>query len=102
MVISLEQDVIEKSTKPIIIKAFATWCPHCTKMKPIFQALEKELGAKYMFTEFDTDKSQDLTDQFNISSLPTFIFIKNKNEVGREIGEMSSAELKKHIERYLS
>lgn len=50
-------DVVEKSAKPVVIKAFATWCPHCTKMKPLVEQLEKELGNKYVFAEFDVDES---------------------------------------------
>lgn len=56
MVTQLTQNTIKESAKPIIIKAFATWCPHCAKMKPIFEQLEKELGQEYIFAEFDNDK----------------------------------------------
>lgn len=102
MVVALSQDILEKSTKPIVIKAFATWCPHCAKMKPLFDNLEKELGKKYIFAEFDVDESEELTKQFNVKSLPTFIFLKDKNEeAGRESGEMSQDELKELIEKHL-
>jgi thioredoxin 1 len=97
MVQTLTQDIINTSTKPIIIKAYATWCPHCAKMKPIYEALEKELGQQYTFTEFDVDQAKDLVKQFAITSLPTFITMKNKQEVGRVIGEMSQESLKKFI-----
>lgn len=101
MIIQFNQEVLEKSNKPVIIKSFATWCPHCTKMKPIYEELEKELGQKYIFAEFDVDKYQELTSQLKVSSLPTFIFIKNKKEMGRELGEMSKEDLKKFIQKYL-
>jgi thioredoxin 1 len=64
-------------------------------MKPIFEELEKELGQKYMFTEFDVDKDQELTQQFKVTQLPTFIFIKNKIETERVVGEIGKDELKK-------
>lgn len=101
MPIPFTNNLITNTTKPIIIKAFATWCPHCKKMTPLVQELEKELGAHYTFAEFDVDKDQEFTTQFKIESLPTFIFIKNKHEVGRVIGEMTKDELKQSIEQYL-
>ena len=101
MVVALSQDIIEKSTKPIVIKAFASWCPHCAKMKPIFEQLAKELGQKYTFAEFDTDEAANFTKQFKIQFLPTFIFIKNKSEAGRETGEMSADDLKELIQKHL-
>jgi thioredoxin 1 len=101
MVEKLTKDTIEQSKKPLIIKAYATWCPHCVKMEPVFKQLEKDLGQKYTFAELDTDKSRDLSIQLNIKSLPTFIFIKDKREVGREMGSMSQENLKKLIVKYL-
>jgi thioredoxin 1 len=101
MVTQFTENTIKKSTQPILIKAFATWCPHCAVMKPIVEELESELGQKYIFTEFDTDKYPELTQQYNVTSLPTFIFIKNKAEVARTTGEMSKSELKKNVGFYL-
>ena len=90
-----------EQSKPIIIDAFASWCPHCARMKPIYAELENELGNNYIFAEFDVDKYPDLTAQLNVESLPTFIFIKNKKEVGRTLGEMSKEALKELIEKNL-
>ncbi len=101
MVIQLKQDTLEQSTKPIIIDAFASWCPHCTKMRPIFEELEKEFGDRFSFAAFDVDESPELAEQLNVMSLPTFIFIKDKKEVRREMGEIPHDDLKKFIETYL-
>lgn len=101
MVQELTSSMSNKLNQPTIIKAFALWCPHCTKMKPIFEELERKHGKKYLFVEFDTDASPDLTEQFQVSSLPTFIFIKNNKEVGRIEGELSQDELDQAITKYL-
>lgn len=101
MSIQYTQELSATSTKPIIIMAFATWCPHCEKMKPIYKELEQELGNAYIFSEFDIDEFEDLTTQLNVESLPTFIFIKNKQEVTRALGEMPKDDLKNLIETNL-
>lgn len=100
MSITFTKDLIDQSKKPIVMKAFATWCPHCSDMKPIFNQLEKELP-QFTFAELDIDQSKDLATEFDIKSLPTFIFIKNKKEVGRILGEMTKEELQNNIEKYL-
>ena len=99
---TLTKDIIEKSTKPIIMKASAAWCPQCVRMEPIFKELERTLGEKYTFLELDLSKSPELGAQYKVKSLPTFIFIKNRKEVGRELGAKSYDTLKKLIEKYLS
>jgi thioredoxin len=101
MVIQLTQKTVKESDKPIIISAFATWCPHCTKMKPIFENLSDELGKKYIFAEFDVDEFPKLTKQFDVQGLPTFIFIRDKEEIARIIGELPAGEFKKNINKYL-
>lgn len=101
MVKSLTISASKTMTKPTIIKAFATWCPHCTKMKPIFEALEKKHGSTIDFVEFDTDASPDLVAQFEVSSLPTFIFIKDGKEINRIEGELPQDELEEDIKKYL-
>ena len=102
MVEQLTADSVQKSHRPIVIMAFATWCPHCAKMEPLFKQLDNELGKKYMFATFDVDQFPELTQQFNVVSLPTFIFIKDKKEVARVIGEMTQADLKMNIEKNLA
>jgi thioredoxin 1 len=101
MIIQLKQSTTREANKPMVIKAFATWCSHCAVMKPLFEQLSRELGDKYLFAEFDVDASPELTHQFNVASLPTFIFVKDKKEVGRITGEMAQADLKENIENYL-
>ena len=95
------QNTISKADKPIVIEAFATWCSHCTAMRPLFLKLEKELGDTYIFAAFDIDDSPELATTFNVTSLPTFIFLKDGQEAGRIVGEMSQEELKRNIEHYL-
>jgi len=101
MVIQFTKDTIQESSQPIIIKAFATWCSHCVKMKPIFEQLEKELGKKYIFAELDVDKFPEIAHDINVESIPAFIFIKNKNEKHRVVGEITHNELKEALEKYL-
>lgn len=101
MVKALTTATSKNIAKPTIIKAFATWCPHCNTMKPIFEALEKKHGSLVDFVEFDTDASSDLVTQFQVTSLPTFIFIKNGKEVNRIEGELPQEELDEEIAEYL-
>lgn len=96
----LTKDILEQTTKPIVIGAFASWCPHCAKMKPLFEQLEKELSDS-LFAQFDIDKDQAFTTQFGILSIPTFIVLKNNKEVARTMGAMPYEQLKEFVEKSL-
>ena len=94
---NFEQE-ITKSTQPVVLDVFASWCGPCLQMAPIFEELAKEMSEKYKFAKLNIDEERDLAIQYNVSSIPTFIFIKNGEVVGRELGYMDKETLKSKIE----
>lgn len=89
------------STKPVVIDVYASWCGPCQYMKPIFEQLHNELGDTHKFVTLNVDESRDLAIEFGITSVPTFIFMKGKEVLGKETGYMSKDDLKLKIQAYL-
>lgn len=92
---------IEESKKPVVIEVFATWCGPCQHMMPIFEDLEKELGSKLTCAKLNVDENRDVAIQYGITSVPTFLFIKNNKIVSKEVGFMSKEDLKEKMESLL-
>jgi thioredoxin 1 len=92
---------VEQETKPIVMDLFASWCGPCQQMKPIFKELEAELGSTYKFAEVDVDEARDISIKYAVTSVPTFLFIKNGQVKGKEMGYMSKEDLKQKIRLYL-
>lgn len=92
---------IEESTLPIILDVYATWCGPCIQMKPIFEELSEEYGNKYKFAKLNVDEGRELAINYGVTSIPTFVFIKDKEVVGKETGYMSKEQLVKKITEYL-
>ncbi|MBY0352877.1 thioredoxin [Candidatus Babeliales bacterium] len=97
--VNFEQE-IAKSDKPVVIDIFATWCGPCRQMAPLFDELSKELADQYKFAKINIDDQRDLVVQYNVSSIPTFVFVKNGQMVGKETGSMTKDALKNKIESY--
>lgn len=95
------KEIVDQTEKPVVVDIFATWCGPCMLIKPHFEQLAEELSDKYIFAELNVDESRDVAISFNVTSVPTFIFIKNKNVVGRQIGYLPKDDLKARIEEYL-
>lgn len=87
------RDVIEHSNKPVVIKAYADWCGHCNSYKPVFAGVADTFGDKYLFAQFDIDKSSKLAQQFSVSGVPTIILVKEKNVVATRPGAIPADEL---------
>ena len=94
-------DKINKSPVPVILKVHAAWCGPCQQMKPIFAELEKEMSPAYLFAELNVDDARDVSIQYGITSVPTLLFFKNGEIVGRETGYMSKDALIDKINEYL-
>ena len=96
------EQLIKVSQLPnlIIIDFSATWCGPCQEMKPYF----KDLSIIYqdcifLKVDIDNEESQELSEYFDIESLPTFAFIKNTNIFYKLTGSQKEL-LKNKIEEY--
>ncbi|MFH0898283.1 MAG: thioredoxin [bacterium] len=93
---NFDKEVLQ-SNLPVVIDVFATWCGPCQQMLPIFEELAKELETSYKLVKLNIENNRELTIQYNVSSIPTFIFIKNGKLVGKESGSMNKESLKEKI-----
>jgi len=69
----------------VIVKASASWCGPCKAIAPFF----KELGddsKQALFISVDVDECMQTAANLGISSLPTFIFLKEEKEIDRFSG----------------
>ncbi len=63
----------------------ATWCPPCKAIKPLYE----ELSSKYSnvaFGKVDVDDNSDAALEFNITSVPTFVFFDGEDILERFSG----------------
>lgn len=97
---NFEQEITQ-STQPIIIDVYATWCGPCQQMSPIIDELEQEMGSNYKFVKLNVDDARDISIRYGVTSIPTFIFIKDNVVKGKETGYMSKEMLVEKIESYL-
>lgn len=97
---NFEQEV-KQSTLPVVVDVYATWCGPCKMMAPLFEELSKELADKYKFAKINIDDERDIAIQYNVSSIPTFLFLKDGNLVAKETGYLGKDALKAKLESHL-
>merc|ERR1719491_154116 len=63
----------------------ATWCPPCKAIKPVYEKLSDKYG-DVAFGKIDIDDNQDAAAEYQISSVPTFVFLNGKEKYGQFSG----------------
>lgn len=95
------QKEVAQSSLPVVLDVYATWCGPCLQMAPIFEELEKEHSSKYKFVKLNVDEAREIAISYGVTSIPTFIFIKNNEVLGKETGYMSKENLLEKITEFL-
>ncbi|XP_068662343.1 TPR repeat-containing thioredoxin TDX [Aristolochia californica] len=76
----------------------ASWCGPCRIISPLYTSLAEKYP-KVVFLKIDIDEVRSVAAQWNVSSVPTFFFIKDGKEVDRVVGADKNG-LERKISQY--
>ena len=85
----------------VVVDFFATWCGPCRMLGPVMEQVKDEIGDKASIYKLDIDEGEDIARSFGIMSVPSVLFFKNGEEVGRFVGFRGVEDVKSEIEKYL-
>ena len=81
-----------------LIVLFAHWCPKCNMMMPVVDEIEEVYKEQLEVVRIDIEKETELAKDYSIQIVPTFVIMKQGNEVMRMAGIIGEEILKKRIE----
>jgi len=85
-----------------VVDFFATWCGPCQMMNPILEEIEKDFEGKNVeFIKIDIDTAPDISVEYSVMSVPTFIIIKNGKVTGQFVGAIPKDVLANKISEIL-
>jgi thioredoxin 1 len=62
----------------VVVDFSASWCMPCKMIGPVFESLSRRREYKDVhFLKVDVDEAQDIAREYQIRSMPTFLFIRN-------------------------
>ena len=81
----------------MILYFTADWCGPCKQTRPIVEELNREqIMAKFFI--IDVDSEIEMTQDFGVRSIPTFIVMKDNKEVHRVTGAQTRQQLEELIQ----
>lgn len=98
--VNFDQEV-KRSTQPVLVDFFATWCGPCRKQLPIVDDLAKEFSGKARIGKINVDEGPNKSAEYGISSIPALLVFKDGQVVERLTGLHTQGQLSGIINKYL-
>lgn len=84
----------QQKTRGYVLDFSATWCGPCQQVAPVVEKLAREgLPIKSV----DVDRHPELKQQFNITSLPTFVLVIDGKVTKRQTGWMPESDIRRML-----
>jgi len=69
----------------VVIDFYADWCPPCRRLSPLLDAVAAMMP-NITFVKINRDHFKDLAKAYNVTSIPTLIFLRDGKEITRYDG----------------
>jgi thioredoxin 1 len=89
----------ENDINNLILYFTANWCEPCRNTRPIVEQLNMDQTSVKFFI-IDVENAKQMAKDFDITSIPTFILIKDGTQSSRITGQQSLEKLQEMIYSY--
>ncbi|MCX6181646.1 MAG: thioredoxin [Bacteroidetes bacterium] len=95
------EELVINSTKPVLIDFWSERCGPCRMIAPIIEELAKDYENVAVIGKVNVDENPDLTAKYGIRNIPTILFVKNGEILGRHVGAAAKLILNDKLKTYL-
>ncbi|XP_060185610.1 thioredoxin H-type 1-like [Lycium barbarum] len=88
-----------QTNKLVVVDFTACWCGSSRYIAPFFDGIAKKMS-HVIFLKVDIDELTTVAQQYKVETTPTFLFLKDGNEVDRVVGAKRE-ELNETIAKHL-
>jgi thioredoxin 1 len=97
---SFEEEVL-KSSQPVLVDFWATWCGPCRMMSPTVDAIAAEYAGRVKVGKLNVDENQTVAGRFGIRSIPTLLLFKAGQIQEQVVGTAPKDAISRLLDKYL-
>jgi len=91
-------EVAEKSSTPVLVDLWATWCGPCRMVSPALEQLAQERAGQLKLVKVDVDAAPVLSQRFAVRAVPTLLLLREGKVPGRRSGAAPIATLRAWVD----
>lgn len=97
-----DADFAEKTAGGVVLVEFyGTYCPPCKLLEPVLEKLAVDYAGRVRVMKINVDDNAEAAVDNTVDDIPTLIFLKDGEEIGRLFGAQSVETLAGELDRFL-
>lgn len=85
----------------LLVEFWAPWCSYCKLLEPVLEELSEEYAGQLTIGKINVETDAEVSTELQVLSLPTMLFYKNGNLLGRVNGYVPKDKLEEVIDQVL-
>lgn len=94
-------ELVAKSTVPVVVDLWAEWCGPCRMVAPALQQLAEERAGQIRVVKVNVDIARRTAQRLEAMSIPTILLMDGGREVSRQVGAVPIAALRTWLDNSL-
>jgi thioredoxin 1 len=89
--------VVLTSSVPVLVHFWAPWCGLCRMLNPLLDQFQREWGNQLKIVDVNADENFKLATAYQLTSLPTLLFIEDGQVIQRVEGLRGREEFRQAL-----
>ncbi|MDX6913878.1 thioredoxin [Pectobacterium carotovorum] len=94
------EELLNHNDKPILLDLWAPWCQPCKTLAPLLDTIADNTPDNLTVAKLDVEQYPALMQRFGVRGIPTLLLFKNGQEISRQIGVKTLAQLRGWLESH--